>query len=492
MSQPDFDEFVVNVDNPQKHFDPLETYVTFRVTTKALPAKHSVIEQLDRYSRPFILSRMAMLHSYLQRLTGHPVFSCCPTLKVFLTAKSSEFTMRSKVSPGILDRLTGSLPFLTGISARRAASNPEFKSIKTYVNNLGQKLTAIQSVNLKVYKERLEFVTHSETSLSFSALVGSRARPGQLRMIPLVFKRMDYTDPDVQIGYKKIYVAFLRFSGMYPNLTGRWYYFFGVFGMYLHVFYFGYIIDYCVSVALAIEYSDTYVLVYNLCFGSLTVIYYVVLHYGMYQKFLLDEILKIVGQAIMANIEKVKVLVLGDSGVGKTSLTHLIAHNEPISNPSWTVGCSVEVKLHEFREGTPTQKTYFVELWDIGGSSNHRSTRNVFYNPFHGIIFVHDLTNRKSQQNLKQWLAEVMSKEGGKGKMVYDDFDSEVFAGSVMNCMDPGSLAPGSSSAVKLSRFFDKVIEVRYYKKDYTNLPNAHLSDKRRFPAPLLKLHHGD
>ncbi|BES93816.1 Miro-like protein [Nesidiocoris tenuis] len=231
----------------------------------------------------------------------------------------------------------------------------------------------------------------------------------------------------------------------------------------------------------------------------------------------------------MANIEKVKVLVLGDSGVGKTSLTHLIAHNEPISNPSWTVGCSVEVKLHEFREGTPTQKTYFVELWDIGGSSNHRSTRNVFYNPFHGIIFVHDLTNRKSQQNLKQWLAEVMSKEGGKGKMVYDDFDSEVFAGSVMlpiivigtkldqasekrlkmkqcndiaqdwgadsidmNCMDPGSLAPGSSSAVKLSRFFDKVIEVRYYKKDYTNLPNAHLSDKRRFPAPLLKLHHGD
>ncbi|BES93818.1 Hypothetical protein NTJ_06627 [Nesidiocoris tenuis] len=199
MSQPDFDEFVVNVDNPQKHFDPLETYVTFRVTTKvnadldkteeyvvrrrysdflwlrnkliesfptlvvpALPAKHSVIEQLDRYSRPFILSRMAMLHSYLQRLTGHPVFSCCPTLKVFLTAKSSEFTMRSKVSPGILDRLTGSLPFLTGISARRAASNPEFKSIKTYVNNLGQKLTAIQSVNLKVYKERLELQVELE------------------------------------------------------------------------------------------------------------------------------------------------------------------------------------------------------------------------------------------------------------------------------------------------------------------------------------------
>ncbi|BES93817.1 7tm Odorant receptor [Nesidiocoris tenuis] len=142
----------------------------------------------------------------------------------------------------------------------------------------------------------LRIYSCNQLTSSSSLLYFESTRGYSEKMIPLVFKRMDYTDPDVQIGYKKIYVAFLRFSGMYPNLTGRWYYFFGVFGMYLHVFYFGYIIDYCVSVALAIEYSDTYVLVYNLCFGSLTVIYYVVLHYGMYQKFLLDEILKIVGQ----------------------------------------------------------------------------------------------------------------------------------------------------------------------------------------------------
>lgn len=75
-------------------------------------------------------------------------------------------------------------------------------------------------------------------------------------------------------------------------------------------------------------------------------------------------------------------------GVGKSSLTYLICHQQPISNPSWTVGCSVEVKLHEYKEGTPDQKTYFVELWDIGGSSSHRNTRSVFYNPTHGEMFV--------------------------------------------------------------------------------------------------------
>lgn len=73
-------------------------------------------------------------------------------------------------------------------------------------------------------------------------------------------------------------------------------------------------------------------------------------------------------------------------GVGKTSLVHLIANNEPIKSPSWTVGCSVEVKLHEFKEGTPSQKTYFIELWDVGGSSQHRNARSVFYNPTHGEI----------------------------------------------------------------------------------------------------------
>lgn len=133
----------------------------------------------------------------------------------------------------------------------------------------------------------------------------------------------------------------------------------------------------------------------------------------------------------MAAIDKVKIIVLGDSGVGKTSLTHLICQQQPISNPSWTIGCSVEVKLHEYKEGTPNQRRYFIELWDIGGSQNHKNTRSVFYNPTNGIILVHDLTNRKSQQNLQKWLEEVLSKDSNYMKSKsFDDFDPEKFVGS--------------------------------------------------------------
>lgn len=99
------------------------------------------------------------------------------------------------------------------------------------------------------------------------------------------------------------------------------------------------------------------------------------------------------------------------AGVGKTSLTHLIANNEALTSPGWTVGCAVEVKLHEYKEGTASQRTYFIELWDVGGSISHKNTRSVFYNPVHGIVLVHDLTNRRSQENLQSWICEIVNRD---------------------------------------------------------------------------------
>lgn len=99
------------------------------------------------------------------------------------------------------------------------------------------------------------------------------------------------------------------------------------------------------------------------------------------------------------------------TGVGKTSLTHLIANNEALTAPGWTVGCAVEVKLHEYKEGTPSQRTHFVELWDVGGSISHRNTRGVFYQSVHGIVLVHDLTNRRSHENLQSWIGEIVNRE---------------------------------------------------------------------------------
>lgn len=216
-------------------------------------------------------------------------------------------------------------------------------------------------------------------------------------------------------------------------------------------------------------------------------------------------------------VEKVRVIVLGDSGTGKTSLVHLIANEEALTSPGWTVGAQVEVKLHEYKEGTPVQKSYFVELWDIGGSSHHANARKVFYQPTHGIILVHDLTNVKSYENLQQWLMEILNKEGKDTKANAGDIDPEQFIGCThipilvvgtksdlldvrdgktqykkisakniaewcsaeevnISCLNSRSIG-GTSDGVKFAKFFDKVIERKYYPKE------ANAFDKRRLVA---------
>jgi len=42
------------------------------------------------------------------------------------------------------------------------------------------------------------------------------------------------------------------------------------------------------------------------------------------------------------------------------------------------------LQLHDYKAGTPSEKTYFTELWDIGGSSSHENSRSIFYNNLNG------------------------------------------------------------------------------------------------------------
>jgi len=66
-------------------FDTFKLYIFFQ----PLPGKHTILAQLDRYSKEFIVARMALLHRFLNRIAKHPVLSCNQSVKVFLTAKPS-------------------------------------------------------------------------------------------------------------------------------------------------------------------------------------------------------------------------------------------------------------------------------------------------------------------------------------------------------------------------------------------------------------------
>ncbi|KAE9416540.1 hypothetical protein Angca_008939, partial [Angiostrongylus cantonensis] len=62
---------------------------------------------------------------------------------------------------------------------------------------------------------------------------------------------------------------------------------------------------------------------------------------------------------------------------------------------------------HEYKAGTSEQRSELMELWDIGGSGAHRAASVVFLDGAAGAILVHDLSNKKSEENLPQWLSLI-------------------------------------------------------------------------------------
>lgn len=105
------------------------------------------------------------------------------------------------------------------------------------------------------------------------------------------------------------------------------------------------------------------------------------------------------------DIPKARILVLGDSGVGKSSLVHYLCEREALKTPQWTVGCNMSVMMHEHKR---SNKPFFLEMMDVGGHRRHAGSRHVFYSQINGIILVFDVANRNSYQNLRKWIKELV------------------------------------------------------------------------------------
>jgi GTPase SAR1 family protein len=64
---------------------------------------------------------------------------------------------------------------------------------------------------------------------------------------------------------------------------------------------------------------------------------------------------------------ELQVLVVGETGVGKSTFVQAVCGGEPgPSAQPGTIGASVQVLLHAHHAGTPQECDYFVELFDIG------------------------------------------------------------------------------------------------------------------------------
>ncbi len=110
------------------------------------------------------------------------------------------------------------------------------------------------------------------------------------------------------------------------------------------------------------------------------------------------------------NILTCKVVLLGESGVGKTSIIQRYICNvfNP-ENPS-TGGANFTSKTVNFEE--ENQKIKF-EIWDTAGQEKFRSLAKVFYKNSCICILVYDITKKKTFEEIKNyWYEEIKSSAG--------------------------------------------------------------------------------
>ena len=98
------------------------------------------------------------------------------------------------------------------------------------------------------------------------------------------------------------------------------------------------------------------------------------------------------------NSNLIKVILVGDSGTGKTQLITVAAGFEFNSTSLTTTSCSyVQIKLQK------NKKEYKINLWDTIGQEKYRSLTKIFLKDSKIVIFVYDITNRQTFESLKYW-----------------------------------------------------------------------------------------
>ncbi len=102
--------------------------------------------------------------------------------------------------------------------------------------------------------------------------------------------------------------------------------------------------------------------------------------------------------------DKIQLLIIGNSSVGKTSLLVRYTTNNFNSNHIATLGIDYYTKDEKIND-----KFIRVKIWDTAGQERYKSLAYSFFRNAHGLILVYDVSNRESFEDLKSWINNIQS-----------------------------------------------------------------------------------
>jgi Ras-related protein Rab-10 len=97
-----------------------------------------------------------------------------------------------------------------------------------------------------------------------------------------------------------------------------------------------------------------------------------------------------------------KLLLIGDSGVGKTCI--LFRFSDDAFNTTFISTIGIDFKIKTIEEGGKKIK---LQIWDTAGQERFHTITTSYYRGAMGILLVYDITNQKSFENISKWLRNI-------------------------------------------------------------------------------------
>ena len=163
-----------------------------------------------------------------------------------------------------------------------------------------------------------------------------------------------------------------------------------------------------------------------------------------------------------------KILIIGDSGTGKTSLLNRYVDDIYDEKISSTIG--VDVKIKNITHG---DKNIKLQIWETSGQLKFRNIISCYYKNCHGILLVFDLSDINTFENVKIWLEEIKLYTefdipklliGSKTDLAREVSDKEIQ--EFIHEYDLNYVEISSKNNVNISKVFDEISkEIRSNRK---------------------------
>ena len=112
---------------------------------------------------------------------------------------------------------------------------------------------------------------------------------------------------------------------------------------------------------------------------------------------------------------QIKIVIIGDSGVGKTNFIFRFTEGRFSPLHVTTVGFDYKSKIIKL----PTSKKKVkLQIWDTAGQERYMALNKNIFQKVQGIIVMYDLTTRSSFDNLSKWFALIAQNASNKPKVL--------------------------------------------------------------------------